>query len=243
MSPRKGSWGGDDSAGRGRSGMMARCTRRSTGPLIPATRRVPRPGTIAPPRGPYRHPARRSRSFLHRGCQDQADAHGQDPCAVLPHRRRRLAHQARRPGHRGDRQVPPHRRALAHRGRLRPRAVLALRRRAADRAGRRAPEGHRRLAEVQGPAGRRGHPAPPRGQGRQEGPVRGGGEGVDRRAPGAGATTPKKKAAKKPSAGAEPPAAEPPAEDAPRARARHASRRGHPAESPADPTSRPQDEA
>ena len=53
---------------------------------------------------------------------------------------------------RGDRQVPPHRGALVHRGRLRARAVLARRRRPADRAGRRAPQDHRRLAEVQGPA-------------------------------------------------------------------------------------------
>ena len=41
------------------------------------------------------------------------------------------------------------------------------RRRAADRAGRGDPRGHRRLAEVQGPAGRRGHAA---GRGAQAGP-------------------------------------------------------------------------
>ena len=40
-----------------------------------------------------------------------------------------------------------------HRGRLRAGAVLARRRRPADRARRRDPQGHRRLAEVQGPAG------------------------------------------------------------------------------------------
>ena len=55
---------------------------------------------------------------------------------------------------RGDRQVPPQGGALAHRGRLRAGAVLARRRRAADRARRRHPQGHRRLAEVQGPARR-----------------------------------------------------------------------------------------
>lgn len=41
------------------------------------------------------------------GCQDSSQASRQDPCAVLPHRRRRLAHQARRSRDRGDRQVPP----------------------------------------------------------------------------------------------------------------------------------------
>ena len=41
-----------------------------------------------------RHPHARSRSFINRGSQDQADALGQDPSAVLPHRRRRLPHQA-----------------------------------------------------------------------------------------------------------------------------------------------------
>ena len=44
-----------------------------------------------------------------RGCQDPSQAPRQDPRAVLPHRRRRLAHQARRSRDRGDRQVPPHR--------------------------------------------------------------------------------------------------------------------------------------
>ena len=81
---------------------------------------------------------RHAGDFHNRGCQDQAQAHGQDPRAVLPHRRRRRAHQARRPGDRGDRQVPPEGGALAHRGRLRAGAVLARRRRPADRAGRRA---------------------------------------------------------------------------------------------------------
>ena len=41
---------------------------------------------------------------------------------------------------------------VAHRGRLRAGAVLARRRRAADRGRRGAPQDHRRLAEVQGPA-------------------------------------------------------------------------------------------
>ncbi len=91
------------------------------------------------------------------GCQDPSQAPGQDPCAVLPHRRRRLAHQARRSRDRGDRQVPPHRGALVHRGRLRARAVLARRRRAADRAGRRDAEAHGRLGQVQGRRGRGQH--------------------------------------------------------------------------------------
>ena len=52
---------------------------------------------------------------------------------VLPRRRRRLPQEARRQGHRGDRQVPPQGGALVHRGRLRPGAVLARRRRAAVR--------------------------------------------------------------------------------------------------------------
>ena len=51
------------------------------------------------------------------------------------------------------------RRTLVHRGRLRPGAVLAGRRRAAVRGRRGDPQDHRRLAEVQGPAGHRGHPA------------------------------------------------------------------------------------
>ena len=41
---------------------------------------------------------------------------------------------------------------------VRPGAVLAGRRRAADRGRREDPQDHRRLAEVQGPAGHRGHP-------------------------------------------------------------------------------------
>ncbi len=41
--------------------------------------------------------------------QDSPEAPRQDPCAVLPHRRCGLPHQARRSRDRGDRQVPPHR--------------------------------------------------------------------------------------------------------------------------------------
>ena len=51
--------------------------------------------------------------------------------------------------------LPPEGGPLAHRGQLRAGPALALRRRAAERAGERDPEQDRRLAEVQGPAGRR----------------------------------------------------------------------------------------
>ena len=87
-----------------------------------------------------------------------------------------------------------------HRGRLRAGAVLARRRRAADRGRRRAPQDHRRLAEVQGPARRRGHPARRRAQGRQAGRLRGRRQGRRRRAAEA-ATTPKKAAAEAPQQG------------------------------------------
>ena len=79
----------------------------------------------------------------HRGRQDPTQAHGQDPCTVLPRRRHGLAHQARWPCDRGDRQVPPHRGALGHPDRQRARAVLAQQRRPADRGRRRAAEDHR----------------------------------------------------------------------------------------------------
>ena len=49
--------------------------------------------------------------------------------------------------------------------------------RAADRPGSQDPRDHRRLAEVQGAAGCRGHAEGPRAQGRQEGRVRGRGRG------------------------------------------------------------------
>ena len=146
---------------------VAECT-PSPVPVGPSQPSRSRPLELA-----TRRPHRRSWPLTHtreprrhhtRGRQDQSEAHGQDPCAVLPHRRRRLAHQARRPGHRGDRQVPPQAGALADRGQLRAGAVLARRRRAADRARRGDPQDHRRLAEVQGPAGHRGHPAGGRAQ-------------------------------------------------------------------------------
>ena len=57
----------------------------------------------------------------HRGHQDQAHAPGQDARAVLPHRRRRRPHQARRPVDRDDRQVPPEGGPLLHRGQHRAR--------------------------------------------------------------------------------------------------------------------------
>ena len=72
-----------------------------------------------------------------RGCQDQAQAHGEDPCALLPDHRRRRPHQAGRPGDRGDRQVPPQAGALADRGQLRAGTALAVRRCPAHRPVRR----------------------------------------------------------------------------------------------------------
>ncbi len=137
-----------------------------------------RPGIRAGRRGGP-HPARalpaseRSGRDHTRGCQDQAEAHGQDPRAVLPDHRGRRPHQAGRPRDRGDREVPPDERALAHRGGLRAGPALAVRRRAADRPGAQDPGSDRGLAEVQGPARRRGDPQDRRAQGRQEGRVRG----------------------------------------------------------------------
>src|SRR5512146_1878291 len=107
------------------------------GALSPFTR----PGSIHARSGrPF--PAGRSRTYApnfvgeerSRGCQDQTEAPGQDPGTVLPGRRGGLAHQAGRAGHRGDRQVPPEARAVAHRDRLGAGPVLAVGRRAADRA-------------------------------------------------------------------------------------------------------------
>ena len=146
---------------------MVGCTRRPQPLYLRSS--CPRPSRRrAHPTGNARrgHPQQTSGEDPHRGHQDPSQASRQDPPAVLPHRRRRLAHQARRPRDRGDRQVPPHRGALAHRGQLRACPVLARRRRAADRAGRRAPkitgdwqkfknlpgqEGTLRTAEEQGP--------------------------------------------------------------------------------------------
>ena len=89
----------------------------------------------------------RSRAFMgedrSRGCQDQAQAHGEDPCALLPDHRRRRPHQAGRPGDRGDRQVPPQGGALVHRGQLGAGAALALGRSAAHRPGPADPGDHR----------------------------------------------------------------------------------------------------
>ena len=114
-----------------------------------------------------------------RGCQDQAKAHGQDPRALLPDHRRRRPHQAGRPGDRRDRQVSPQGRSVPHRGRLRARPVLAVGGSTADRPGAQDSRGDRRLAEVQGPARRRGHPEDGRAEAGQEGSVRRGG-GRDR---------------------------------------------------------------
>ena len=94
----------------------------------------------------------RNRSETHCGRKDPAPADGQDPQPAVPHRRRRLAHQARRSGDRVRRDLPPEGRPFGDRGQVGPGPVLALRRRAAER-GRPAAAGEdRRLAEVQGPA-------------------------------------------------------------------------------------------
>ena len=70
-------------------------------------------------------------------------------------------------GDRGDREVPPQGGPVLHRRRLRPGAVLARRRRAAERRRGRDPQDHRRLAEVPGRARGRGHPQGGRAQARQ----------------------------------------------------------------------------
>ena len=124
-------------------------------PLIRASHDTAQPA--ARPTGPALTLHEHARRHHTRGRQDSPEAHGQDPCAVLPRRRRRLPQEAGRSGHRGDREVPPQGGALADRGHLRPGAVLARCRRPADRGRRGAPQDHRRLADVQGPAGHRGH--------------------------------------------------------------------------------------
>ena len=74
--------------------------------------RVLRAHRTVSPRGPRAgSPHTRNRRHHNRGRQDPSEAHGQDPCTVLPRRRHGLAHQARWPGDRGDRQVPPDRAA------------------------------------------------------------------------------------------------------------------------------------
>ena len=108
---------------------------------------------------------------LHHGCQDQAHPAWQDPQSPVPHRRRRRAHPPRRPVHRGHRPLSPEGRPEPHRDRLGARPVLALRRRPAHRTGAGTAEDHRRLAEVQGPAGRRGHAEGQGAQAQQAGPV------------------------------------------------------------------------
>ena len=153
---------------------MVGCTRPG-GPVLATSRaRDAYPPSVGSPRDPVRSRRVHVRERDHRrGRQDPSEAHGQDPRSVLPCRRHGLAHQARWPGDRGDRQVPPHRRAVGHRDRLRPRAALAEHRRPADRGRRGAAEGHRRLAEVQGPPRCRGHPAGRRAEEEQEGALRG----------------------------------------------------------------------
>ena len=149
-------------------------SRSPSGPSLRA-----RPPLVRPDRCPTRaaapaveHHRRPQGEVHHRGCQDQARPARQDPRAVLPRRRRRCPHPPQRPGDRVHRQVPPEVRPQRDRDQLRSRAVLAERRRAADRVRAVAAEGDRGLAEVQGPAGRRGHAAGPEGQAGQEGAVR-----------------------------------------------------------------------
>ena len=98
------------------SGTMGRSPRGSSTPS-----HARRPGTeqadaVVPTRRERcLHPSFTGRDHT-RGCQDQAEAHGQDPCAVLPDHRGRRPHQAGWPRDRGDRQVPPQERAVVHRG-------------------------------------------------------------------------------------------------------------------------------
>ena len=106
---------------------------------------------------------------------------------------------------------------VVHRGQLRPGAVLARRRRAADRGRRGDPQGHRRLAEVQGPAGHRGHPEGRRAQARQARDLQRGAQGGRAASPRATPST-KKAAAKKAATKADDKADEPKAERAPRPR-------------------------
>ena len=125
------------------------------------------PARCSPPGEREPHHTQPSRRHHRRVRQDPFEAPGQGPGAAVPHRRRRLPQEARRPGDRGDRQVPPQGGPVVHRRRLRPGAVLAGRRRSAERRSGAAPEDHRRLAEVQGPAGPGGHPQGGRAQARQ----------------------------------------------------------------------------
>ena len=83
---------------------------RSNTAARPSHRCRPCP-SLRPGVPPHAAPASNHTAFeeytTHRGHQDQAHAPGQDARAVLPHRRRRRPHQARRPLDRDDRQVPP----------------------------------------------------------------------------------------------------------------------------------------
>ncbi|BCJ34791.1 hypothetical protein Athai_22940 [Actinocatenispora thailandica] len=123
--------------------------RRATGALYPVRRQstclhgsvvvdhAPR-GRRAAARGAFRH-----RSEHNRGSTHPAQAAGEDSQPAVPHRGGRRPHQARRPRHRGGRQVPPEGGPLVHRGQLRPGAVLAVRRCAAERARAGDPVPHR----------------------------------------------------------------------------------------------------
>src|SRR5699024_9825429 len=95
---------------------------------VPLTRSLQCPSRtplLVPTRSADPHHTQLSRRHHNRGRQDPFEAPGQGPGAAVPHRRRRLAQEARRPGDRGDRQVPPQGEPVVHRRRLRPGRVLA----------------------------------------------------------------------------------------------------------------------
>ncbi|CAA9516311.1 MAG: SSU ribosomal protein S16p, partial [uncultured Sphingomonadaceae bacterium] len=109
-------------------------------------------------------------------------ARRREEAALLPHRRRGRALPARRPLHRAHRQLQPDAtqgQRRAHQARRRPRAPLAVRRRAADRSRRPLPGRSR---------GARARPAqqPEQGRARREGQGARRGAGDPRRRAGGG---------------------------------------------------------
>src|SRR5664280_1701226 len=151
--------------------------------LSSRTSRIPRRPSRDPTRS-QRHPPDRlgcpgiyAQENHTRGCQDPSEAARQDPLTALPHRRHGLAQQARWPGDRRDRALPPEERPVGDPRQLRAGTVLARRRRPADRGRRRAVQALRRLAGVHGrqDAVRHRSPARAQGQGRrlQQGAGRG----------------------------------------------------------------------
>ena len=135
-----------------------------------------RPGDLyrrprEPPPRRRRHPTEHTRSTPAWQLEIKLMRLGKMRAPLLPRRRRRQPHQARRPVDRDDRQVPPQGRPVVHRDRQRARPLLAARRRPADRGRRGAAQGDRHLAGVQGPA-RAAADAGRRAEGRQEGHLR-----------------------------------------------------------------------